>query len=64
MEKPLTILRYDMLCFEGIALMLNIFLGRKPYPNYRLIEPASGKLEQIIVKENVRQATNDYTSTY
>lgn len=53
-----------MLCFEGIALMLNIFLGRKSYPNYRLIEPASGELEQIIVKENVRQITQDYTNTY
>lgn len=33
--------------------MLNIFLGRKPLPNYRLVEPASGQLETIVVKENV-----------
>ncbi|OJK02822.1 hypothetical protein ASPACDRAFT_75931 [Aspergillus aculeatus ATCC 16872] len=44
--------RYDMLCFEGIALMLNIFLGRQPVPNYELVEPASGQLETIIVKED------------
>ncbi|OKL60613.1 Phenylalanine--tRNA ligase beta subunit [Talaromyces atroroseus] len=44
--------RYDLLCFEGIALMLNIFLGRKPSPNYRLVPPASGELEKIIVKED------------
>uniref|UniRef100_A0A093VW46 phenylalanine--tRNA ligase n=1 Tax=Talaromyces marneffei PM1 TaxID=1077442 RepID=A0A093VW46_TALMA len=44
--------RYDLLCFEGIALMLNVFLGRKPFPNYRLVQPASGQLEKIIVKED------------
>lgn len=42
-----------MLCFEGIALMLNIFLGRQPLPNYKLVQPASGELEKIIVKEDV-----------
>ncbi|KAG9233610.1 hypothetical protein BJ875DRAFT_496548 [Amylocarpus encephaloides] len=41
--------RYDMLCFEGIALMLNIFRGKTPLPNYRLIPPKSGKLETITV---------------
>ncbi|GIK02437.1 phenylalanine--tRNA ligase subunit beta [Aspergillus viridinutans] len=44
--------RYDLLCFEGIQLMLNIFLGRKPLPNYRLVEPANGQLEKIIVRED------------
>ncbi|KAL1973740.1 hypothetical protein VTN31DRAFT_5300 [Thermomyces dupontii] len=43
--------RYDLLCFEGIALMLNVYLGRKSFPNYRLVPPASGRLEKIIVKE-------------
>jgi phenylalanyl-tRNA synthetase beta chain len=38
-----------MLCFEGIALMLNIFLERTKLPNYRLITPKSGKLETITV---------------
>lgn len=33
--------------------MLNIFLGRKPLPNYELVEPASGQLETIVVKEDV-----------
>src|ERR1700761_2996234 len=36
--------RYDMLCFEGIALNLNVFLGRKQMPNYRLVAPPNGKL--------------------
>jgi phenylalanyl-tRNA synthetase beta chain len=41
--------RYDMLCFEGIALMLNIFRGKTPLPNYRLVEPKDGKMETITV---------------
>ncbi|KAL2826860.1 hypothetical protein BDW59DRAFT_144844 [Aspergillus cavernicola] len=44
--------RYDLLCFEGISLMLNIFLGRKPLPTYKLVEPPSGELQTIIVKED------------
>jgi len=44
--------RYDMLCFEGIALMLNIFRGRTPFPNYRLVEPKGGKLETMTVHSN------------
>ncbi|EHK96270.1 putative Phenylalanyl-tRNA synthetase beta chain [Glarea lozoyensis 74030] len=41
--------RYDMLCFEGIALMLNVFREKTPFPNYRLVEPKNGKLETITV---------------
>ncbi|KAJ5477342.1 Phenylalanine--tRNA ligase beta subunit [Penicillium diatomitis] len=47
--------RYDLLCFEGIALMLNIFLKRKALPEYKLVEPSNGQLEEIIVKENTTQ---------
>ncbi|KAJ5085807.1 Phenylalanine--tRNA ligase beta subunit [Penicillium argentinense] len=42
--------RYDLLCIEGIQLMLNIFLGRKPLPEYTLSQPA--QLQEIIVKED------------
>lgn len=49
--------RYDLLCFEGIALMLNIFLQRRPLPNYKLVNP--GKLQEIIVKEDVSQSDYD-----
>lgn len=42
--------RYDLLCFEGIALMLNIFRGTTPPPDYRLTKPA--KLETITVSED------------
>ncbi|MCJ1329603.1 phenylalanine--tRNA ligase subunit beta [Thelotrema lepadinum] len=44
--------RYDLLCFEGIALMLNIFLGRKSLPKYRLVPPPNGELQSIIVHED------------
>lgn len=37
--------------------MLNIFLARKPLPNYRLVPPAEGELEKIIVKTDVRETT-------
>ncbi|KAH8195463.1 hypothetical protein TruAng_010362 [Truncatella angustata] len=47
--------RYDMLCFEGIALMLNIFRGKQSPPNFRLVEPADGNLETILVKEDTKQ---------
>jgi phenylalanyl-tRNA synthetase beta chain len=43
--------RYDMLCFEGIALMLRIFQGQTTSPNYSLIPPKNGKLQSITVKE-------------
>jgi phenylalanyl-tRNA synthetase beta chain len=47
--------RYDMLCFEGIALMLNIFRQKQPVPNFRLVKPASGELQKITVdKETSR----------
>ncbi|KAI1087724.1 phenylalanyl-tRNA synthetase beta chain [Rostrohypoxylon terebratum] len=47
--------RYDMLCFEGIALMLNIFRGKQPTPNFKLVQPASGNLETITVLEDTTQ---------
>ena len=34
--------RYDMLCFEGIALNLNVFLGRWRMPDFRLRPPPGG----------------------
>ncbi|KAH8791750.1 hypothetical protein F5882DRAFT_83392 [Hyaloscypha sp. PMI_1271] len=41
--------RYDMLCFEGIALMLNVFREKTPLPNYRLVAPKDGKLQTITI---------------
>jgi len=42
-----------MLCFEGIALMLNIFLGRASAPNYRVVAPPDGEVHQITVAAEV-----------
>ncbi|KAJ2907236.1 phenylalanyl-tRNA beta subunit [Zalerion maritima] len=44
--------RYDMLCFEGIALMLKIFLDKVPIPKYKFVEPADGNLQSITVTED------------
>ncbi|KAI1939022.1 phenylalanine--tRNA ligase subunit beta [Ophidiomyces ophidiicola] len=42
--------RYDLLCFEGISLMLNIFRGRTTLPNYRLVTPPNGDIQTLVVK--------------
>ncbi|KAL1961329.1 hypothetical protein VTO42DRAFT_57 [Malbranchea cinnamomea] len=47
--------RYDLLCFEGISLMLNIFRGHVPAPNYRLVKPPSGELETLVVKPETQK---------
>ncbi|KAF2455943.1 phenylalanyl-tRNA synthetase beta chain [Lineolata rhizophorae] len=47
--------RYDMLCFEGIAMNLNVFLSRNTLPNFRVVAPANGELESITVKPETTQ---------
>jgi phenylalanyl-tRNA synthetase beta chain len=47
--------RYDMLCFEGIAMALNVFLGRQTMPNYRLVTPATGELQTVTIHEDTAQ---------
>jgi len=44
--------RYDMLCFEGIQLMLNIFNRRVEAPQYVLKAPPSGEMQTITVKKD------------
>ena len=44
--------RYDMLCFEGIAMNLNVFLGRQSMPKYTLKAPANGQLQTVTVSED------------
>lgn len=39
-----------MLCFEGIALNLNIFNGRVSPPKYTVVEPKDGEAQTITVK--------------
>ncbi|KAF7560007.1 hypothetical protein G7046_g4146 [Stylonectria norvegica] len=47
--------RYDMLCFEGIALNLNIFRGRIAAPSFKVVEPKDGKLQSITVSSECDQ---------
>lgn len=44
--------RYDMLCFEGIQLMLNIFNRRTKSPPYALKPPVGGQLQTITVSKD------------
>lgn len=44
--------RYDMLCFEGIALHLNIFRGKQATPNYKLLDVPSDKMQTITVTKD------------
>jgi hypothetical protein len=44
--------RYDLLCPEGLALALKIFMGKEKVPQYKSISPSH--LETITVKAEVR----------
>lgn len=44
--------RYDLLCLEGIAQALNIFLGKAQIQGYKIIPPKSPDEYRIIVKPN------------
>ena len=47
--------RYDLLCIEGIARALRVFLGKDKAPNYRLVYPPGGQdLIEITVAPEVR----------
>jgi len=43
--------RYDMLCLEGIARALNIFLGREAPPAYRLADMAGAHADNCWLAE-------------
>ena len=54
MPQELTrVRRYDMLCVEGISLMLNIFRGRATSPEYRTLTPSNGKAEVLTAHKEV-----------
>ncbi len=47
--------RYDLLCFEGIAMQLKVFRGQRAAPNFRLADIPEDKLQTITVsKETTR----------
>ena len=41
--------RYDLLCIEGIARALRVFLGKGKTPEYRLVYPPGGEKDLIEV---------------
>jgi phenylalanyl-tRNA synthetase beta chain len=47
--------RYDMLCFEGIALHLNIFRGKEATPNYKLLQVPEDKMQSITVSKETEK---------
>jgi phenylalanyl-tRNA synthetase beta chain len=47
--------RYDMLCFEGIALNLNVFLKRMEMPKYKLVPPRDGKMLTATIDHEVER---------
>lgn len=58
--------RYDMLCFEGIAMNLKVFLEQQKLPKWTLTAPKSGELEVLDIKPEVcqklgRQGPDGYT---
>lgn len=47
--------RYDMLCFEGIAMNLNVFRGKYAMPKFRLAEIAEDKMQTITVSKDTER---------
>lgn len=43
------VLRYDLLCIEGIARALRVFLGKAEAPRYKLVYPAGGEADLLTV---------------
>ena len=41
--------RYDLLCIEGIARALRVFLNKEKAPEYRLVYPRGGEKDLIEV---------------
>ncbi|RDA93364.1 hypothetical protein CP533_0311 [Ophiocordyceps camponoti-saundersi (nom. inval.)] len=41
--------RYDMLCFEGLVLNLNVFRGQTPPPKFSVVSPKDEKQQTITV---------------
>ncbi|KAF2503284.1 phenylalanyl-tRNA synthetase [Lophium mytilinum] len=44
--------RYDMLCFEGIAMNLRVYLEKERLPKFSLTPPSGGELQVLNVDES------------
>ncbi|KAK4166805.1 putative phenylalanyl-tRNA synthetase beta chain [Cladorrhinum sp. PSN259] len=47
--------RYDMLCFEGIAMHLNIFRGKHATPSWRLVDIPEDKMQTLTINKSTEQ---------
>lgn len=47
--------RYDMLCFEGIAMNLKVFLEKEKLPKWSLTAPKDGQLQVLNIKPETQQ---------
>nr|XP_045621888.1 phenylalanine--tRNA ligase beta subunit-like [Procambarus clarkii] len=47
--------RYDLLCFEGIARALCVYLGKESLPNYRVVPASEPEKYKLIVKPSTAQ---------
>ncbi|KAK4137764.1 phenylalanyl-tRNA synthetase [Trichocladium antarcticum] len=47
--------RYDMLCFEGIAMHLNIFRGKNTTPNWRRLDIPEDKMQTLTIGKETAQ---------
>jgi phenylalanyl-tRNA synthetase beta chain len=45
--------RYDMLCFEGIAMNLKVFLEQQKLPKWNVTAPKGGELQVLDIKPEV-----------
>ncbi|KAL9095143.1 MAG: hypothetical protein Q9165_002746 [Trypethelium subeluteriae] len=54
--------RYDMLCFEGIAMNLKAFLSQTTLPNFKLAPPPGGELQTTYVREDTARIRPYFSS--
>ncbi|KAH7402313.1 hypothetical protein DE146DRAFT_653007 [Phaeosphaeria sp. MPI-PUGE-AT-0046c] len=47
--------RYDMLCFEGIAMNLKVFLEQQKLPKWTLTAPKDGEMQVLDIKQETAQ---------
>ncbi|KAI4960801.1 hypothetical protein J4E86_002426 [Alternaria arbusti] len=47
--------RYDMLCFEGIAMNLKVFLEKQKLPKWTVTAPKGGELQVLDIKPETKQ---------
>ncbi|KAG0569879.1 hypothetical protein KC19_6G122900 [Ceratodon purpureus] len=47
--------RYDLLCLEGLAMALRVFLLKDPIPTFRVADVAKSSLQKMVVKPETSQ---------